>query len=68
MKTAQHTLSGRSRLIFLNKGEGDAQIAHALVMKGFTKPSATVGLALGYDNERQERYWIERSALEVPPT
>ena len=64
MKTAQRTLSGRSRLIVLNERAGDAEIAQALVVKSLAEPSATVGMALGHDDERQERYWIGRSAHE----
>ena len=67
MKTAQRTPSGRSRLIILNECAGDAEVAQALVMKSFAQLSATVGLALGYDDERQERDWIGRSAHEVKP-
>ena len=68
MKTAQRTPSGRSRLIVLNERAGDAEIAQALVVKSLTKPSAAVGMALGHDDERQERYWmIGRSAHEVKP-
>jgi hypothetical protein len=67
MKTAQRTPSGRSRLIVLNECAGDAEVAQALVMKSFAQPSATVGVALGYDDERQERDWIGHSAHEVKP-
>jgi hypothetical protein len=55
-------------LIILNERAGDAEIAQALVMKSFAEPSATVGMALGRDDERQEQYWIGRSAHEVKPT
>ena len=67
MKTAQRAPSGRSRLIVLDERAGDAEIAQALVAKSLAEPSATVGMTLGYDDERQERYWIGRSAHKVKP-
>ena len=68
MKTAQRTPSRRSRLIVLNERAGDAKIAQAIVVKNLAEPSATVGMTPGHDDERQERYWIGRSAHEVKPT
>ena len=67
MKAAQRTPLRRSRLIVLNERAGDAETAQALVVKSLAEPSATVGVTLGYDDERQERYWIGRSAHEVKP-
>ena len=68
MKTSQRTSSDRQRLIILNERAGDAEVAQALVTKSFAEPSATVSMALGHDDERQERYWIGRRAHEVKPT